>query len=39
MFLTVAGDAVLISIADVGVFGWDPHLALQTVLEGRPPDG
>ena len=39
MFLTVAGDSVLISIADVGVFGWDTHQALQTVLEGQPPDG
>ena len=39
MSLSVAGDSVLISIADVGLLGWEPKLALQTVLEGLPPDG
>jgi hypothetical protein len=37
--LTVAGDSVLISIADVGLLGWEPQVALQTVLEGLPPGG
>jgi outer membrane protein assembly factor BamB len=37
--LTVAGNSVLISIADVGLLGWEPQVALQTVLEGLPPDG
>ncbi|HEX9677085.1 MAG TPA: hypothetical protein VGA07_14010, partial [Anaerolineales bacterium] len=39
MSLTVAGDSVLISIADVGLFGWEPQLAVEAVLAGPPPDG
>jgi outer membrane protein assembly factor BamB len=35
---TVVGDSILISIADVGLLAWEPQLALQTVLEGLPPD-